>query len=202
MAEASNIVIAIFTVILVFVTGYYAWQNKKMVEEMKLARKSQFIPSLKIKPTYLSLGSSFDIEISNIGLGPAKNIRGKIRLEPKGDSVSIFYPLLYPQERFALRMPFNNTKTYEDAKKFDKLILQVQFKDIINETSNQEDVFVLKELEEIKNDDYREDRISTKLGDIDYKLSSIKDSIDKIPSAINQSKFNRNSFDVGRYHTF
>ncbi|RZN15145.1 MAG: hypothetical protein EF812_03380 [Methanosarcinales archaeon] len=75
--------INILTVFLVLITAYYAWQTKKMVKEMEIARRLQFIPALKIKPTRLYSGNYFDVEIVNIGLGPAKNIKEKIRLEPK-----------------------------------------------------------------------------------------------------------------------
>ena len=119
--------ITILTAILVFITAYYAWQTRKMVKEMEIARRYQFIPSLKIKPTHLYIGDSFDIEITNIGLGPAKNIKGKIILEPNGDEIDIIYPMLYPQKRIALHSPFKSVKSFQDVKKFKKLILKANF---------------------------------------------------------------------------
>ncbi len=163
--------ISILTLLLVIITGYYAWQTKKTVKEMELARRYQFIPSLKIRPT----GDS--IKIENIGLGPAKNIRGKIKLEPNGEEIEVVYPLLYPEKKFVLWRCFKNVKSYEDIKKFSQLILSVQFEDITNNPYNEEDKFIISDLEKIRNDDFSRDKITNSLDDIGRKLDEITRAI-------------------------
>jgi len=165
------------TLALVLVTTYYAYQTRQTVKEMVITRKHQFLPSLRVEPTRLFLGDSFDIEIVNIGLGPAKNIHGKIKLEPNGGQIEIVYPLLYPQEKFALHSPLKEIKDYNDVKKYSKLILSATFEDISNTTHNNHDTFLIEDLERIKNDDYPRDRIVDSLRDIERKLDAIKDAI-------------------------
>ena len=172
--------INILTVFLVLITAYYAWQTKKMVKEMGIARRHQFIPALRIEPTRLYIGDSFDVKIVNIGLGPAKNIKGKIRLEPNGDEIEITYPTLYPQKRFALQSPFKDAESYQDIKKFKQLVLSATYADITNNTYDEGDIFYLGDLDKIRNDDYTRDEVSDKLGDIGRKLDNISRAIEHL----------------------
>lgn len=137
---------------LVILTAYYAWQTNKMVEEMKLVRQYQFIPALKINPTSLSVGSRLDIEIKNYGFGPAKDIKGVIRIEPNGEEIKIYYPLLNPSESFSIKFPYRNA---EDIKKFKNVILDVTFKDIVNKETNGNDFFSIEDVDKIPIDFYR-----------------------------------------------
>lgn len=170
--------ITIFTAVLVIITAYYAWQTRKMVKEMENAKMYQFIPSLKIEPTSLFLGDSFDIEIKNIGLGPAKNIKGKIVLEPDGNEIEIVYPLLYPKKRFALSNPFEKAKTYSEAKKFKRVELIASFQDMADNPHENKDFFDLSDLDKIKNDTYPRDNTPDELRNIGSKLDDIKRAIE------------------------
>lgn len=169
--------ISILTAILVIITGYYAWQTKLMVAEMVIARRHQFMPSLKIKPTRIYIGDSFDVEIINIGLGPAKNIKGTIALKPGCEEVEVVCPILYPQKRLVLHAPFAKAKVYADVKNLETLELTASFQDLADSNYEKKDVFTLSDLEKVKNDDYPRDRTVDELREISKKLSDIKTAI-------------------------
>jgi hypothetical protein len=64
---------AILTAALVAVTVFYAWQNRKMVGEMKKARDATILPKLALD--LHALGPTvFDLAIKNVGPGAALDI--------------------------------------------------------------------------------------------------------------------------------
>jgi hypothetical protein len=154
------------TVILVFITAYYAYQARITVKEMEKSRKAQFLPYLKIKVTdtiknrapdgtYKDayLGDSLIIEIVNAGIGTAKNITGKLKLEPNGEEIDVIHPLLYPREKIVLRNAFKNTKTRTDLKQYHKLIFSSNFEDIIENNHTNTDYFNIDDLYKIDTED-------------------------------------------------
>lgn len=157
---------------LVIITAYYAWQTNNMVEEMKLVRQYQFIPALKIKPTSLSVGSRLDIEIKNFGFGPAKDIRGVIRIEPNGEEIKIVCPLLNPSESFSIRNPHKN-----DIGRFKNMTLDVTFRDIVNKKSKGYDIFIIEDVDKIPIDSYRKDKIAQELSNVSSNLKEIERAI-------------------------
>lgn len=171
--------IPILTAILVIVTIYYAWQTKRMVDEMVVSRRYQFVPSLKVTPTRLSLDDSFDIEICNIGLGPAKNIRGTLKLEPNGEEFQFVHPKLYPKEKLSRRAPFKEVKSFARAMDYTELKLIVSFEDITNIQHENTDAFIIADYMKIKNDNYTRDKTVETLKSMDRHLAEIAKSIKK-----------------------
>ena len=177
IAYLSQYSIPILTFFLVLITGYYAWETRSMVKEMEKTRKNQFIPYLKIKPTRLYLGDGFEIEIKNIGVGVAKNIRGTISLIPDGGQKEVVYPILFPRERFVLQEPFERARTYESARSYREIKLSVNYMDISDNIHTQEDIFLIDDLNRIRNDDYSRNKVADELRDIGRKLDDIKSAI-------------------------
>lgn len=69
------------TAALVVVTGYYAWQNQRMVNEMRAARSAQLLP--RVMPSVASFGPGLIyLRVSNVGPGPALHVELTLRLEP------------------------------------------------------------------------------------------------------------------------
>lgn len=168
------------TVVLVIVTGYYALQNKRMADEMESNRRYQFRPALKIERTYLSLGSQLDVKISNIGLGPAKNIRGKCTLLPSGKIFEFFQPVLYPKQTVSFHEPFKSSIDGQI-----KIVLDATCEDLIGspvQGMNDELQLVIGDNFTQAFPDFRNNSeiadIKRSLGDIAHGLKSIKDSMD------------------------
>lgn len=160
------------TALLLIVTAYYAWQTKKTVEEMVNARKSQYTPSLKIETTVFFLDVDLSVKITNIGLGTAKNIKGKLKLEPNGEEIDIIYPLLYPRDSFAIMQPFKSVQYVANAKNY-KLKLSANCEDILGTIYEINDSFDLKDIENIKNDFYSRDKIAENLKDIGKEIRTL-----------------------------
>jgi hypothetical protein len=72
---------ALLTGVLVLITGYYAWQNRKMVQEMAAARRISVLPKLVLEWTMASpvLGLP---TLKNVGPGPALDVDISIHFEP------------------------------------------------------------------------------------------------------------------------
>src|SRR5438046_197738 len=66
---------------LVLVTGYYAWQNHRMVKEMKEARSAEVLPKLVPTLRLLAPANAF-LRIVNAGPGPAFGVDVEFGLEP------------------------------------------------------------------------------------------------------------------------
>lgn len=164
--------INILTALLLIVTGFYAWQTKKTVEEMENARKSQYTPSLKIETTHFIIGGDLSVKITNIGIGTAKNIKGKLKLEPDGEEIDIIYPLLYPRDSFALMQPFMSVKYVANAKNY-KLKLSASCEDILGTIHEVKDSFNLKDIENIKNDYQSRNKIVKELRDTNKELKNL-----------------------------
>jgi hypothetical protein len=133
--------------VLVCITGYYAWQTRQMAIEMKSARQYEFTPFLKVIPARLTLGDSLDIRLTNIGFGPAKNIRGKIMLQPADKDLEFAFPYLSPKDERFFRDPFKlegNAKSLSDDS---RVTLKVTFEDVMNKPASSEDSFVIGDIE-------------------------------------------------------
>ena len=65
-----SVVVGVATVVLVIVTGYYAWQNHQMVGEMRQARIDSVRPHLVASLEFIGT-RHFAVRVSNVGQGPA-----------------------------------------------------------------------------------------------------------------------------------
>jgi len=71
----------LLTAVLVLITGYYAWQNRKMVREMAAARSVAVLPKLVLHWTMVSPILGFPT-VKNVGPGPALNVDISIHFDP------------------------------------------------------------------------------------------------------------------------
>ena len=69
------------TGILVLVTAYYAWQNRKMAQEIAAARKVAVLPKLALDWTMVSPVLGFPTA-KNVGPGPALDVDISVHFEP------------------------------------------------------------------------------------------------------------------------
>jgi hypothetical protein len=81
--DAGAITTAALTAALVVITGYYARQNKRMVDEMAASRELAVLPKLVLD--FKMLGPTMGaINLSNVGPGPALDVEVTVRFEPLG----------------------------------------------------------------------------------------------------------------------
>lgn len=166
------------TIVLVLITAYYAWQAKKTVDVMEKTRVSQFTPAFKVVPKSLFLGE-FGLEITNIGVGTAKNIKGKLKLVSNGEETDIFYPSLYPRESLVLSQPFESVRLNADTSKNNKVEMYVMCEDIAGKPHNIEESFSIDYSEITKNENYTKDKIVSELQNINKEIKDLKNVIDK-----------------------
>jgi hypothetical protein len=85
------------TLALVVITAYYAWQNRRMANEMRTARAvavlPKVVPSIKIAAPDIAW-----IRVSNVGPGPALEVNASITLEPGGWKVEWLAHVVAPAE--------------------------------------------------------------------------------------------------------
>lgn len=74
-------VTAALTAVLVLITGYYAWQNRRMVGEMRRARLAVLVPKLALEFHYLGPMTA-TVAIQNVGPGAALDIDVRLIYEP------------------------------------------------------------------------------------------------------------------------
>jgi hypothetical protein len=71
----------ILTGVLVLVTAYYAWQNRRMVREMTATRKVAVLPKLALEWTMASPVLGFPT-VKNVGPGPALDVDISVHFVP------------------------------------------------------------------------------------------------------------------------
>lgn len=74
----------VLTAVLVLVTGYYAWQNRKMAQEMAAARRVAVLPKLALEWTMVSPVLGFPT-VKNVGPGPALDVDISVHFDPLSD---------------------------------------------------------------------------------------------------------------------
>lgn len=72
----------VLTGVLVVITGYYAWQNQRMVLEMRKARELSVRPHLRLDLERLG-GVSAALTVTNVGLGPALDVEVTLAFVPR-----------------------------------------------------------------------------------------------------------------------
>lgn len=83
----QGVTTAILTTALVAVTVFYAWQNRRMVGEMKKARDAALLPKLSLN--LHALGPNiFDLAIKNVGPGAALDIDVRTEWVPIDESAT------------------------------------------------------------------------------------------------------------------
>ncbi len=80
--DNQGAVIAVLTLVLVAITGFYAWQNRRMVDEMRASRRQAVAPQFVLDLNLAGPQAVF-LDVHNAGSGPALNGTYEIRLHLK-----------------------------------------------------------------------------------------------------------------------
>lgn len=97
----------IVTVVLVGINVYYAWQSRRTIAEMEIARKAEFMPHVKaslsfIGPVFLVLG------LTNFGKGPAIDVKATITFSPSNETRFWEQHVMSPSESIRIFLPEGN----------------------------------------------------------------------------------------------
>jgi hypothetical protein len=95
------------TTVLVAINAFYIWQNRQTVQEMEKARKTEFMPHLRVElswlgPVYLVL------KATNFGKGPATNIEAEIEFFPSKQKRKWKASIFAPNETMRIVLPDGN----------------------------------------------------------------------------------------------
>lgn len=154
-----------------------------MVVEMRKAREAESEPQLVA--TLIPLGGMIiKLRISNVGGGPALDIKAVISLEPnKEDNTATWmHPALLSNNHEDFRLPGDNNYLDKLASNFDKLVVDLEWHNSFNKFREKTFKLDLKRLHEgwtnVKFLVHPDD-VSGQLGKIKDELSHIKDYFQK-----------------------
>ena len=121
------------TIVLVAITGYYAWRTGQMVDEMRRARGASLLPKITLSFEHLGGPVGF-ILITNTGAGPALDVDLTMSYEPGGPEVSWTSPCLSVGESERFLAPERTTSMVDLANKYQRLVLRSTCKDALGDT--------------------------------------------------------------------
>jgi hypothetical protein len=139
--------------ILVVITGIYAYLTWRMVREMKIARENQLEANLIASP--VPMGSIYaQVQLENAGPGPAFNVELSISLDPPLQTNTNIWKhpsfLVGKKELFLLPYEINGNGSLpslqETGAKHEKLIIIVKWKNIFGHKKITSNTYKLNEL--------------------------------------------------------
>ena len=141
----------VLTGVLVVVTGYYAWQNRKMAQEMAAARRAAVLPKLVLTWTMVSPVLGFPT-VKNVGLGPALDVDICVHFEPlsgheqRADSRRWTASVVVPGEEKQFLPPRSESGGSMDTEALALTYSQVRltgvYRDALGEPKDAEDVLL------------------------------------------------------------
>jgi hypothetical protein len=111
------------SVILAWVTGYYAFQNRKMVVEMVAQRKHSVRPHLVLELYWIG-PLHVDIRLRNVGQGPAMDVSVRLEFVPFGSGhpdVRLFEVSVLEVGRYHDFFPPNNASAENLANRYESI---------------------------------------------------------------------------------
>jgi hypothetical protein len=183
-------VLVIVTAILAILTGFYAIQTKKTVMVLEKTARMEFLP--KIKGNIHLIGPvDIDFRISNVGKGPASDVRVNFRVIGEQTVEREWtQPLMKPNEFQDFFIPVNDENETQSNIPFfqnneTRIELDASYKDILDVDHSSTEIINISEFVNqfertlsVHNEDTISkisrslERIGKELGNINQKLSS------------------------------
>lgn len=137
--------IVLLTAALVLVTGYYAWQNRKMAIEMRHARMASVLP--KVVPSYEGYGGAVGFpRVVNVGPGAALDVDVTLSFQPgEGEARRWRVALLTPGEFREFTLPRELMDTNDLTSRYRAMKLIGQCRDALGEAHTIDEEFDLAE---------------------------------------------------------
>ena len=162
------------TTVLVVINGYYAWQIRRTIDEMKKAREAEFMPHVRAELSFFGIIPV--IKITNFGKGPAINIKTKITFSG-GETKPWEQTVMSPNESIHLILPGENMS--EILQKAGQIMVSGEYKDIFGKVYSMHDKMDTKEFIEQtqKLVPILEENLSTLVKGIGNELGRIEDEL-------------------------
>lgn len=187
----SNLILIILNLLLVIITGVYAYLTRRMVLEMKIARENQTDANLVATP--ISADRVYaEVQLVNAGPGAALDVELSISLEPLLETaVKTWYSpsfLVGQKENFLLP---RLDSLHELANKHNSVMVKVKWKNIFGKSKSFSASYNLNNLAQgwynaghlIPPDD-----IPTQMEKVTKSLGEIHDDIERIGRNLNYPK--------------
>jgi len=204
MENSLDILTKYSNLILVIITGIYAYLTWKMVLEMKKARENQSDANLIASP--IPMNSVYtQVQLENVGPGPAFNIELSISLEPSLQTLPRIWkhPAFLVGKKELFLLPVENIggtlpSLREISEKHEKLIINVKWKNVFGKDKFSSGIYKLNELSEgwykagllIQPEDMptQTKEIVNKLGKISDEIAKTNQDIARLTQAIETIK--------------
>jgi hypothetical protein len=139
MEHILNLLTTYSNLILVIITGIYAYLTWRMVREMRKARENQTDSKLIATPVS-SHRIYAEIQLENMGPGPAHNVELSISLDPPLQTTTRTWkhPVLSAGQKEYFLLPYEQNKSgplgslREPAEKHDNLIVDYKWKNVFD----------------------------------------------------------------------
>jgi hypothetical protein len=176
VTNAAPAISAISTVVLVIVTGVYAYLTWGMVRETRRARKQEVMPVINLDVEPFSIGA-WAPKIENIGNGPAIDVTGTVTLEPGGEEHEIQSKNIPAGDFTGSLEPQIGEDTYKD---YDSLTVEGSYTTVFGDQDTFRETYDLELLAKLDGADsmMKRDRRERYLRSIDNHLKSIAGSIE------------------------
>jgi hypothetical protein len=175
MAAAS----ILLTAALVVITGYYALQTRRTVDEMRRARGANLLPSVTLSLEHPGGAHGF-IVLTNPGAGPAIDVDLVMSYEPGGPQVRWSNPCLFVGQTERFLAPEQTTLMADLISKYERIVLRATYKDALGDRHQSEQTLDIKTYWELNvaathllHDDY-EKKAAEELEKIRREIEGIK----------------------------
>lgn len=169
----------VLTIVLVAVTGYYAWQTKQTVSELRRARGAGLLPKIALSFQHPGGAVGFPV-LANAGMGPAFDVDLTMSYQPAGPDVRWTRPFLPVGETHRFLAPERTAHMPDLISKWDRIVLKGACKDALGDTHPVEQTINLKEYWELNAD-------AMHLIDTDHHKKAA-DELEKIRSVLERMK--------------
>jgi len=140
LTNAAPAVNAISTVVLVIVTGVYAYLTWGMVRETRRARKQEVMPVMNLDVEPFAIGA-WAPKIENVGNGPAIDVTGTVQFEPGGEEHEIQSKNI-PAGDFTGSL---DPKVHEEShEKYDSMTVTGEYTTVFGDTESFEESYDLE----------------------------------------------------------
>jgi|GEM_PF-4782491 len=176
LTSLAPVINSVSTVVLVIVTGVYAYLTWGMVRETRRARKQEVSPVMNLDVEPFSAGAVAP-KIENIGNGPAIDVDGTVKLHPGGEEHEIQSKNIPSGDFTGSVAPQIGEDSHEE---YESLVVEGSYRDVLGDRGTFEEEYDLKLLAESDGADsiMKRDRRERHLGKIAKHLKSIAQGIE------------------------
>jgi hypothetical protein len=190
-------VLAIVTVVLVILTGFYAFQTKKTVQVLEKATKMEFLP--RIKGHLHMMGPvNVDFRISNVGKGSASVVQVNFLVIGRNTVKRTWtQPLFTPNQYQDFLIPVSENEEQSSIPYFEenetKIQITATYNDILgNSHSSNEEIQISEFVKQFKRtlslyDEETMDKISRNIKSISDEMRTITRNLSSIVDILSKS---------------